>query len=96
MQERARAVNRAADDDGSSLLPGPAWIAPTAQNGGARTVSGSLLRDHHDSCFTEAVGDLHTSSLVALGVLLFLITFSVIAAARFLLLRLDRRALSAA
>ena len=46
--------------------------------------------------FTEAVGDLYTSSLVALGVLLFLITFSVIAAARFLLLRLDRRALSAA
>jgi phosphate transport system permease protein len=46
--------------------------------------------------FTEAVGDLYTSSLVALGVLLFFITFSVIAAARFLLLRLDRRALSAA
>ena len=35
-----------------------------------------------------------TSSLIALGVLLFLITFSVIAAARFMLLRLDRRALS--
>jgi len=44
--------------------------------------------------FTEAVGDLYTSSLVALGALLFLITFAVIAAARFMLLRLDRRALS--
>jgi phosphate transport system permease protein len=44
--------------------------------------------------FTEAVGDLYTSSLVALGALLFLITFSVIAAARFMLLRLERRALS--
>jgi phosphate transport system permease protein len=40
------------------------------------------------------VGDLYTSSLVALGTLLFLITFTVIAAARFMLLRLDRRALS--
>ena len=44
--------------------------------------------------FTEAVGDLYTSSLVALGALLFLITFSVIAAARYMLLRLERRALS--
>ncbi len=55
------------------------------------TISASIANE-----FTEAVGDLYTSSLVALGVLLFLITFSVIAAARFLLLRLDRRALSAA
>ncbi|MBV8743004.1 MAG: hypothetical protein JOZ12_14540, partial [Sinobacteraceae bacterium] len=44
--------------------------------------------------FTEAVGTLYTSSLVALGALLFLITFTVIAAARFMLLRLNRRALS--
>jgi len=44
--------------------------------------------------FTEAVGDLYTASLVALGALLFLITFTVIAAARFMLLRLERRALS--
>jgi phosphate transport system permease protein len=53
------------------------------------TISASIANE-----FTEAVGDLYTSSLVALGSLLFLITFSVIAAARFMLLRLDRRALS--
>jgi phosphate transport system permease protein len=40
------------------------------------------------------VGDLYTSSLIALGVLLFLITFAVIAAARLMLLRLNRKALS--
>jgi phosphate transport system permease protein len=54
------------------------------------TISASIANE-----FTEAVGDLYTSSLIALGVLLFLITFAVIAAARFMLLRLDRRALSA-
>ena len=53
------------------------------------TISAAIANE-----FTEAVGDLYTSSLVALGALLFLITFSVIAAARFMLLRLDRRALS--
>lgn len=41
--------------------------------------------------FTEAVGDLYTSSLIALGLLLFMFTFLVIAAARFLLLRLELR-----
>jgi phosphate transport system permease protein len=53
------------------------------------TISASIANE-----FAEAVGDLYTSSLVALGALLFLITFSVIAAARFMLLRLDRKALS--
>ncbi len=53
------------------------------------TISASIANE-----FTEAVGDLYTSSLVALGALLFLITFTVIAAARFMLLRLERRALS--
>ncbi len=53
------------------------------------TISASIANE-----FTEAVGDLYTSSLVALGLLLFLITFSVIAAARFMLMRLDRRALA--
>jgi phosphate transport system permease protein len=53
------------------------------------TISASIANE-----FTEAVGDLYTSSLVALGTVLALITFSVIAGARFMLLRLDRRALS--
>jgi phosphate transport system permease protein len=61
----------------------PSLLAP------GTTISASIANE-----FTEAVGDLYTSSLVALGALLFLITFVVIAAARFMLMRLDRRALS--
>jgi phosphate transport system permease protein len=53
------------------------------------TISASIANE-----FTEAVGDLYTSALVALGALLFLITFTVIAVARFMLLRLERRAMS--
>jgi len=52
------------------------------------TISAAIANE-----FAEAVGDLYTSSLIALGALLFLITFTVIAAARFMLLRLERRAL---
>jgi phosphate transport system permease protein len=76
-------------------------MAVTFVIGNAHRVSASLLAPGTTISatianeFTEAVGDLYTSSLVALGVLLFLITFTVIAAARFMLLRLDRRALSA-
>jgi phosphate transport system permease protein len=53
------------------------------------TISATIANE-----FTEAVGDLYTASLVALGALLFLITFTVIAAARYMLMRLERRALS--
>jgi phosphate transport system permease protein len=42
--------------------------------------------------FTEAIGDLYTSSLIYLGLLLFLITFIVLAFSRFLLARLNARA----
>jgi phosphate transport system permease protein len=41
--------------------------------------------------FQEATTDLHTSSLIALGLILFVITFVVLAAARLLLLRLEKR-----
>jgi phosphate transport system permease protein len=61
----------------------PSLLAP------GTTISASIANE-----FTEADGTLYTSSLIALGALLFLITFTVIAAARFMLLRLDRRALS--
>lgn len=61
----------------------PSLLAP------GTTISASIANE-----FTEAVGELYTSSLVALGALLFLITFTVIAAARLMLMRLDRRALS--
>jgi len=63
-------------------------ISPSLLGPGT-TISASIANE-----FTEAVGDLYTSSLIGLGALLFLITFTVIAAARLLLLRLDRRALS--
>jgi phosphate transport system permease protein len=50
------------------------------------TISATIANE-----FTEAVGDLYTSSLIALGLILFVITFIVLAAARFLLLRLEKR-----
>ena len=75
-------------------------MAVTFVIGNAHRVSASLLAPGTTISaaianeFTEAVGDLYTSSLVALGVLLFLITFAVIAVARLLLMRLNRKALS--
>ena len=50
------------------------------------TISASIANE-----FTEAVGDLYTSSLIALGLILFVITFIVLACARYMLLRLQRR-----
>jgi phosphate transport system permease protein len=41
--------------------------------------------------FTEATTDLYKSSLLALGLILFLITFIVLVLAKLLLLRLDRK-----
>jgi phosphate transport system permease protein len=51
------------------------------------TISASIANE-----FTEAVGDTYTSALIALGLILFLITFAVLAMARYLLLRLERKA----
>jgi phosphate transport system permease protein len=48
------------------------------------TISATIANE-----FTEAVGDIYTSSLVALGLILFVITFIVLACARLLLLRLE-------
>jgi phosphate transport system permease protein len=50
------------------------------------TISASIANE-----FTEAVGDLYTSSLIALGLILFVITFIVLAIARYMLLRIERR-----
>ena len=63
-------------------------ISASLMNPGT-TISAAIANE-----FTEATTPLYTSALIALGALLFLITFSVIAAARFMLMRLDRRALS--
>jgi phosphate transport system permease protein len=52
----------------------------------ATTISATIANE-----FTEALGDLYTSSLIALGLILFVITFIVLAAARYLLLRIERR-----
>jgi len=50
------------------------------------TISATIANE-----FTEAVGDLYTSSLIALGLILFAITLVVLAVARYLLLRVERR-----
>jgi len=50
------------------------------------TISATIANE-----FTEAVGDLYTSSLIALGLILFVITFIVLSIARYMLLRLERR-----
>ena len=77
-------------------------MAVTFVIGNAHRISASLLAPGTTISsaianeFTEAVGDLYTSSLIALGLLLFLITFTVIAAAQAMLRRLERRSLSTA
>jgi phosphate transport system permease protein len=50
------------------------------------TISATIANE-----FTEAVGDLYTSALIALGLILFVITFIVLAAARLMLMRIERR-----
>jgi phosphate transport system permease protein len=50
------------------------------------TISATIANE-----FTEAVGDLYTSALIALGLILFFITFIVLSAARYMLARIERR-----
>jgi phosphate transport system permease protein len=50
------------------------------------TISATIANE-----FAEAVGDMYTSALIALGLILFFITFTVLAIARYLLLRVERR-----
>jgi phosphate transport system permease protein len=72
-------------------------MAVTFVIGNAHKVSSSLLAPGTTISatianeFTEAVGDLYTSSLIALGLILFVITFIVLACARLLLARVERR-----
>src|SRR5581483_1312615 len=72
-------------------------MAVTFVIGNAHRISGSLLAPGTTISatianeFTEAVGDLYTSALIALGLILFVITFIVLAAARLLLMRLNAR-----
>ena len=59
----------------------PSILAP------GTTISATIANE-----FTEAVGDLYTASLVGLGLLLFFITFIVLAIARLMLMRMARSA----
>jgi phosphate transport system permease protein len=53
----------------------------------ATTISASIANE-----FTEAVGDLYTPALIELGLILFFITFVVLAGAQLMLYALERRA----
>ena len=71
-------------------------MAVTFVIGNAHRISASLLAPSTTISaaianeFTEADGELYTASLIALGLILFVLTFAVIAGARLLLLRLER------
>ena len=73
-------------------------MAVTFVIGNSHRISGSLLAPGTTISatlaneFSEAVGDLYTSSLILLGFILFVITFIVLAAAKLLLMRLDQQA----
>jgi phosphate transport system permease protein len=72
-------------------------MAVTFVIGNAQRISGSILAPGTTISatianeFTEAVGDLYTSSLIALGLILFVITFIVLSIARIMLMRLNAR-----
>ena len=72
-------------------------MAVTFVIGNAHRISGSILAPGTTISatianeFTEAVGDLYTSSLIALGLILFVITFIVLAFARLMLMRINAR-----
>jgi phosphate transport system permease protein len=60
-------------------------ISPSLLSPGT-TISATIANE-----FTEAVGDLYTSALIALGLILFVITFFILAMSRYLLMRLHQR-----
>ncbi len=72
-------------------------MAVTFVIGNAHRISASLLAPGTTISavianeFTEAVSPLYTSSLIELGLILFVITFIVLAIARYLLMRIERR-----
>ena len=71
-------------------------MAVTFVIGNAHRINASLLAPGTTisatiaSEFNEAVGEIYTSSLIALGLLLFIITFTILAAAKFMLMRMER------
>lgn len=73
-------------------------MAITFVIGNANRISGSILQPGTTISaaianeFVEALQEMHTSSLIALGLILFVITFIVLACARLLLASLNKRA----
>ena len=73
-------------------------MAVTFVIGNAHKLSGSILAPGTTISatianeFTEAVGDVYTASLIELGLILFVITFIVLAVAQLMLMRLDKKA----
>jgi phosphate transport system permease protein len=73
-------------------------MAVTFVIGNAHRISGSLLAPGTTISatianeFTEAVGDLYTSALIELGLILFVITFIVLAVSRLMLMRVQQQA----
>jgi phosphate transport system permease protein len=71
-------------------------MAVTFVIGNAHKLSASLLAPGSSIAsalaneFTEAVGDLYLSSLIELGLILFLITFVILALSKLLLMRLAK------
>ena len=66
---------------GNAHRVSPSLLAP------GTTISATIANE-----FTEAVGDLYVSALIALGFILFVITFIVLSIARLMLARLELRA----
>ena len=57
----------------------------------SRSYRGGRNERDQSNEFTEAYSDLHRSTLIALGFLLFVVTFIVLAIAKLMLLHLARR-----
>ena len=74
-----------------SLDGGDPKMITLADSAGSLLAPGTTISATIANEFTEAVGDLYTSSLIALGLILFVITFIVLALARYMLLRIERR-----
>ncbi|MGA9487586.1 MAG: phosphate ABC transporter permease subunit PstC [Methylocella sp.] len=60
-------------------------IAPSLLAPGT-TISATIANE-----FTEAVGDIYTSALIALGLILFVITFIILAISRYMLMRMHQQ-----
>jgi phosphate transport system permease protein len=73
-------------------------MAVTFVIGNAHKISGSIMAPGTTISatianeFTEAVGEIYTSSLIELGLILFIITFVVLACARLMLMRIEQKA----